>query len=216
MLYIGYLIILDGQSIKKNQFQKVPFLSCRGRKTAEASYALGPLGALPPHNDSDSGTGPSFQWANFPLWRGEQRSYLACGAVSVVPAPCGTGFGTRRTLSWGYGVSPDGSCPRLSVPKTFFFPPPPCFPLGSGGVLVTMSTSSSSPIGRLAPGMGGGWRRGGNPAHSELSGFGSSLWSSFVIVECPGGLCDAVCLGVMFPPTRVVLSPGLVVMALLR
>ena len=34
MLYIGYLIILDGQSMKKNQFRKFPFLSYRGRKTA--------------------------------------------------------------------------------------------------------------------------------------------------------------------------------------
>ena len=33
MLYIGYLIILDGQNIKKNQFRKFPFFSCRGRKT---------------------------------------------------------------------------------------------------------------------------------------------------------------------------------------
>ena len=29
MLYMGYLIILDGQNIKR-----IPFLSCRGRKTA--------------------------------------------------------------------------------------------------------------------------------------------------------------------------------------
>ena len=34
MLYIRYLIILDGQSIKKISFGKFPFLSCRGRKTA--------------------------------------------------------------------------------------------------------------------------------------------------------------------------------------
>ena len=49
MLYIGYLIILDGQSIKKNQFRKVPFLSCRGGKTAKAGCALHPLGDPPPN-----------------------------------------------------------------------------------------------------------------------------------------------------------------------
>ena len=30
MLHIGYLIIVNGQKIKKNQFRKFPFLSCRG------------------------------------------------------------------------------------------------------------------------------------------------------------------------------------------
>ena len=30
MLYIGYLIILIVKVSKKNQFQKFPFLSCRG------------------------------------------------------------------------------------------------------------------------------------------------------------------------------------------
>ena len=49
MLYIGYLIILDGQSIKKNQFRKFPFLSCCGGKSASAGCALDPLGAPPPH-----------------------------------------------------------------------------------------------------------------------------------------------------------------------
>ena len=34
MLYIGYLIILDCQSIKKIIFGNFHFLSCRGRKTA--------------------------------------------------------------------------------------------------------------------------------------------------------------------------------------
>ena len=34
MLYIRYLIILDGQSIKNISFGKFPFLSCRGAKTA--------------------------------------------------------------------------------------------------------------------------------------------------------------------------------------
>ena len=34
MLYIGYLIILDGQNIKKNQFWKFPFLGCLGWKAA--------------------------------------------------------------------------------------------------------------------------------------------------------------------------------------
>ena len=50
MLYIGYLIILDGQSIKKISFGKFPFLSCCGGKTASAGCALDPLGATPPPN----------------------------------------------------------------------------------------------------------------------------------------------------------------------
>ena len=49
MLYIGYLIILYGQSIKKNQFRRVPVLSCRGWKTASAGCAPAPLGATPPN-----------------------------------------------------------------------------------------------------------------------------------------------------------------------
>ena len=32
MLYIGYLIILDGRSIKKNQFRKFPFFCGPGRE----------------------------------------------------------------------------------------------------------------------------------------------------------------------------------------
>ena len=48
MLYIGYLIILDCQSIKKKQFQKFPILSRRGRKIAQAGCAPAPLGAPPP------------------------------------------------------------------------------------------------------------------------------------------------------------------------
>ena len=34
MPYIGYLIILDWIGLDLDQFQKFPFLSCRGRKTA--------------------------------------------------------------------------------------------------------------------------------------------------------------------------------------
>ena len=34
MVYIGYLIILDGLKIKKLKFRKFPFLRCRGWKTA--------------------------------------------------------------------------------------------------------------------------------------------------------------------------------------
>ena len=48
MLYIGYLIILDGQKIKKISFGKFPFLSCRGWKIASAGCALDPLGGPPP------------------------------------------------------------------------------------------------------------------------------------------------------------------------
>ena len=33
MLYIGYLIILDGQNIRKISFGNFPFLSCQGWKT---------------------------------------------------------------------------------------------------------------------------------------------------------------------------------------
>ena len=47
MLYIGYLIILDGKIIKKNWFWKFPFLSCRGWKIA--GCALAPLGSPPQH-----------------------------------------------------------------------------------------------------------------------------------------------------------------------
>ena len=74
-----------------------------------------------------------------------QRSYPACGTVSPFPGACGTEFGTKRTLSWGYGVSADGSCPRFSVPKSFFLAPPPhiCLPRGSWGVLMTMVASAS-------------------------------------------------------------------------
>ena len=53
MLYIGYLIILDGKKIKRNQFWKFPFLSCRGWKTAKAGCALAPLG--PPHPNTQIG-----------------------------------------------------------------------------------------------------------------------------------------------------------------
>ena len=35
MLHIGYLIILDCQSIKKISFEIFPFLSCRGWKTTK-------------------------------------------------------------------------------------------------------------------------------------------------------------------------------------
>ena len=47
MLYIGYLIILDAQRSKKNQFRKVPFLSCTSWKTTSAGCALDPLEAPP-------------------------------------------------------------------------------------------------------------------------------------------------------------------------
>ena len=50
MLYTGYLIILDGQSIQKISFGKFPFLSCRGWKTAQAGCALDPLGGPPPQH----------------------------------------------------------------------------------------------------------------------------------------------------------------------
>ena len=30
MLYTGYLVIVNGQKIKKNRVEKFPFLSCRG------------------------------------------------------------------------------------------------------------------------------------------------------------------------------------------
>ena len=43
MLYVGHLIILDGQNIKKNQLRKFQFLSCRGWKNAETGYAPAPL-----------------------------------------------------------------------------------------------------------------------------------------------------------------------------
>ena len=52
MLYIGYLIILDGQKIKKNQFRKFPFLRCRGWKTAQAGCAPVPLEAPPPNTQT--------------------------------------------------------------------------------------------------------------------------------------------------------------------
>ena len=47
MLHIGYLIILDGQSMKKVSFGNFALLSNRGRKAAEASCALDPSGAPP-------------------------------------------------------------------------------------------------------------------------------------------------------------------------
>ena len=50
MLYIGYLIILEGQSNQKKQFWKFPFLSCQGGKTAGAGCALYPLGDPPPQH----------------------------------------------------------------------------------------------------------------------------------------------------------------------
>ena len=48
MLYIGYLITLDGQNIKIISFGKFPFLTCRGWKIAPADCALDPLGPPPP------------------------------------------------------------------------------------------------------------------------------------------------------------------------
>ena len=48
MLYIGYLIILDGQSIIKMSFGKFAFLSFRGAKTALAGCAPNPLEPPPP------------------------------------------------------------------------------------------------------------------------------------------------------------------------
>ena len=47
MLYMGYFIILDGHNIKKNQFRKIPFLTCRGWKTASVGCALAALGPPP-------------------------------------------------------------------------------------------------------------------------------------------------------------------------
>ena len=47
MLYMGYLIILDGQSIEKNQFQKFPFLSCQGWSCI-SRFCPCPLGTPPP------------------------------------------------------------------------------------------------------------------------------------------------------------------------
>ena len=51
MLHIGYLIILDGQSIKKISFGKFPFLSCRGlpENCISRLCALDPLVPPPPH-----------------------------------------------------------------------------------------------------------------------------------------------------------------------
>ena len=49
MLYIGYLIIVDCQNTKKNQFPIFLLLSCRElAKTASASCAPAPLGKPPP------------------------------------------------------------------------------------------------------------------------------------------------------------------------
>ena len=48
MLYIGYLIIVNAQNIKIFQFRKIPFLSCRGWKTALPGYASTPLPPPPP------------------------------------------------------------------------------------------------------------------------------------------------------------------------
>ena len=56
MLCTGCLIILDGQSVKKNQFRKFPYLSGRGCQTAEASRALDPLGPPPPNPNSVKNT----------------------------------------------------------------------------------------------------------------------------------------------------------------
>ena len=49
MLYIGYLMILDGQSIKKNQFRKVPFFELPRRENCMSRLCPTPLGR-PPHN----------------------------------------------------------------------------------------------------------------------------------------------------------------------
>ena len=46
MLYIGYLIFVNDQNIKKIGFGLFPFLRCRGRKTALAGCAPAPLRAL--------------------------------------------------------------------------------------------------------------------------------------------------------------------------
>ena len=48
MLYIGYLIIVDGQSIKKISFENFHFSAAEGEKLHQAGYALDPLGAPPP------------------------------------------------------------------------------------------------------------------------------------------------------------------------
>ena len=56
MLCIGYLIILDGQSIKKISFGKFPFLSCQGWKTASAGCALDPFGDPPQHPNTVENT----------------------------------------------------------------------------------------------------------------------------------------------------------------
>ena len=48
MLYIGYLIILDGQSIKKNQFKKIPFVELLRLENSTSRLRPGPLGSPPP------------------------------------------------------------------------------------------------------------------------------------------------------------------------
>ena len=44
MLYIGYLIMLDGQRVKKKSVSEIPFLSCRGCNWS----CPRPLGSPPP------------------------------------------------------------------------------------------------------------------------------------------------------------------------
>ena len=48
MLYIGHLIILDGQSIKKNNFRKVPFLELLRLQSCISRLCPRPLGSPPP------------------------------------------------------------------------------------------------------------------------------------------------------------------------
>ena len=48
MLYIGYLIILDGQSIKKKHFQKISIFELLRRESCISKLRPRPLGSPPP------------------------------------------------------------------------------------------------------------------------------------------------------------------------
>ena len=87
-----------------------------------------------------------------------------CGADSRSPAPTGKTFCTRRILPWGYRVSPDGSCPLLSVSNNFFFAPLCGLSLGAGervsmtritGSVPTTSILRAGKLGSASEGGGG-------------------------------------------------------------
>ena len=48
MLYIGYLMILDGQNIKKNQFRKFPFFELLRQENCISKLCPSPIGSPPP------------------------------------------------------------------------------------------------------------------------------------------------------------------------